>query len=64
MHKRAATSKDRKEVPRWQQGFRPHAWGDVWDAMKPEERRNAFITDIIVAAIGCFLIFIIFGGLE
>jgi hypothetical protein len=39
---------DRK-IPRWQQGLRPGAFGDVWDAMTPGERRGAFIGDLLIA---------------
>ncbi|MNW08737.1 hypothetical protein D3C71_2055800 [compost metagenome] len=52
--------KDR-EIPRWQQGLRPGAFGDVWDAMKPSERRIAFIGDLVVAAVGAGLLYWLFS---
>jgi hypothetical protein len=39
------------------QGFRPHAYGDVWDAMSSPERRRAFWSDMVVAAIGATIIY-------
>ncbi len=39
---------DEKPIPRWQQGLRPFSQGDVWDAMSPRERRNAFIGDLLI----------------
>lgn len=45
----------KKPIPRWQQGWRPNAYGDVWDRMTPEARRSAFIGD--VAIIGAALLF-------
>lgn len=48
--------KDR-DIPRWQQGLRPGVFGDVWDAMKPSERRKAFIGDLVVAFGGAGLLY-------
>lgn len=45
-----------KTVPRWQQGLRPHAYSDVWDAMSPEERRSAFIGDLAICAFAVAMI--------
>lgn len=45
-----------KKTPRWLQGPRPFAYGDVWDAMTPRERARAFIGDILVASIGALLL--------
>lgn len=36
------------DIPRWQQVPRPFAYGDVWDAMTPKERRSAFRWDLII----------------
>jgi len=43
-------------IPRWQQGLRPGAYGNVWDAMTPRERRSAFVWDLIIAFSGAGLI--------
>lgn len=58
--------KDRRErsaaeVPRWQQGFRPAVFGDEWDAMSPRQRRRAFVADLIIAALGAAMIFVLFS---
>lgn len=42
-------NKNEHDIPRWQQGLRSGVYGDVWDAMKPSERRRAFLGDIILA---------------
>ena len=55
------SEKSQKPVPRWQQGFRPGAYGDVWDKMSPTERRWAFISDIAIALIGAAVIFAIYA---
>jgi hypothetical protein len=39
------------------QGFRPWAYGDVWDRMSPQQRRFAFWTDIAVALAGAALLY-------
>lgn len=39
------------------EGFRPLAFGDVWDQMTPKERRFAFYTDLIVAIIGAIIVY-------
>jgi hypothetical protein len=46
-----------KSIPRWQQGPRPLAYGDVWDAMTPAERRRSFRTDIVIAVVGVAAIY-------
>lgn len=59
------TKNKQKNIPRWQQGFRPGAYGHVWDAMTPSERRFAFATDIAIALFGVAIIFSVgayFGG--
>lgn len=43
-------------VSRFEQGARPHAYGDVWDAMTPEQRREAFAGDILLAFFGVLLL--------
>jgi len=47
------------DIPRWQQGPRPFAYGHVWDAMTPKERRSAFRWDLIVGFGGAGLIYAI-----
>jgi len=46
----------KKKIPRWQQGWRPGAFGDVWDRMTPEQRRRAFSGDLIIVAIAFALL--------
>jgi hypothetical protein len=45
------------KIPRWQQGVRPMAYGEVWDAMTPVERRSAFRWDLGIGFGGTALIF-------
>lgn len=52
-------NQNEKVIPRWQQGIRSFAYGDVWDAMKPKERRNAFIGDLILGFGGAIAIYMI-----
>lgn len=54
-------NKPQKPIPRWQQGLRPGAYGDVWDKMSPSERRWAFFSDIAVALLGAAVIFAIYA---
>jgi hypothetical protein len=44
-------------------GGRPHAYGDVWDAMTLRERRWAFWSDILVGSLGAGLIYLLGGWL-
>lgn len=53
---RRATAKAGRPVPRRQQGMRPGAFGDTWDAMTPAERRGAAIGDVAVASCGALAI--------
>jgi hypothetical protein len=39
------------------QGWRPGAFGDVWDRMTPAQRRSAFRSDLIVAIIGALAVY-------
>lgn len=41
------------------QGWRPWAFGDVWDRMSPRDRRIAFWSDIAVAGAGCAIIYVL-----
>lgn len=43
------------------QGWRPWAFGDVWDKMSSKERRFAFWSDWAVALAGVFLMLWLFG---
>lgn len=56
-------AKTEKPVPRWQQGFRPHAFEDTWLRMTPRERRTSFVIDMIIVAIvlGIALAMVPFG---
>lgn len=40
-----------KPIPRWQQGFRPFAFEDIWLKMTPEQRRADFLFDMAVVAV-------------
>lgn len=53
-------SNNEHDIPRWQQGLRPGVYGDVWDAMKPSERRRTFVGDIATAVIGLVLLCLLF----
>ncbi|MBY3433007.1 hypothetical protein HFN89_02285 [Rhizobium laguerreae] len=53
--------KEERDIPRWQQGLRPGAFGEVWDAMKPSERRRAFVGDLVVAFGGAGLLYWLFS---
>lgn len=39
------------------QGWRPWAHGDVWDRMTSPQRRFAFWSDIVVAALGALAVY-------
>lgn len=58
--------RDKREddVPRWQQGPRPRAYGELWDRMTPRQRRRAFITDILFALAGAFVVAMVFGAFD
>jgi hypothetical protein len=43
------------------QGLRPFAWGSVWDAMTSPQRRFAFYSDIVVAALGALAVYALFS---
>jgi len=55
------SEKRQKSVPRWQQGLRPDAYGDIWDKMFPSERRWVFVTDVAVALFGAAVIFAVYA---
>jgi hypothetical protein len=53
--------KNERDIPRWQQGLRPGSFGEVWDAMKPRERRRAFIGDLLLAFGGAAALYWLIG---
>ncbi|MCS4090033.1 hypothetical protein [Rhizobium sp. BK176] len=53
--------KKESDVPRWPQGLRPGSFGEVWDAMKPSERRRAFLGDILLAFGGAAALYWLVG---
>jgi hypothetical protein len=40
---------------RWEEGLRGYAFGDVWDQMTPEERREAFAGDLLLVVYGTLI---------
>lgn len=40
-------------------GWRPGAFGDIWDRMSPAERRWALWSDVVIGIFGALLVYLV-----